>query len=474
MTSQTFNLADDIVLSVRGVSKKFCRNLRRSMLYGMQDLACNLLGLRGKRDYGPRTTDYGPKAVGQGQQASGSVVRGPSSVVPAEQPGDLRRDEFWAVRDVSFDLKRGETLGLIGANGSGKSTLLRVLNGIFPPDRGEVALRGRVGALIALGAGFHPHMTGRENIYLNGSILGMHREEIEAKIADIIAFSEIGSFIDAPVTTYSSGMYVRLGFAIAVAVEPDILLVDEVLAVGDLAFRAKCAERMRQLVDKGVALILVAHDMNAVQSTCRRALWMDKGRPRMSGSAADVIEAYMTEMDRQTVAASLEELKKTGRGTGDIDITKLVLRDGQGRVTDCIQPFDAMTIEIHYKSARRIESPYFWIGIGSEFGSVVGANMLFDGIRPPFVQGEGFIRCHFDRLPLVPQVYRLRGGIRAANGMTMLIASRPLGVFRVEGDVRKLGLSGEVAVSLTRGAAPVFASYSWEFGDGVRHHVGLE
>lgn len=463
-TSHTIALPDDLVLSVRGVSKKFCRNLRRSMLYGMQDLACNLLGIRA-RD-GLRTTDDGLRPARRSLGDEGTT--GPGALPP------LRKDEFWAVNDISFQLKRGDTLGLIGANGSGKTTLLRVLHGIFPPDAGAIALRGRVGALIALGAGFHPHMTGRENIYLNGAILGMSRNEVESKIDDIIAFSEIGSFIDAPVTTYSSGMYVRLGFAIAVAVEPDILLVDEVLAVGDMAFRAKCAERMRQLVERGVVLILVAHDMNAIQSTCSKALWMEKGRQRMAGSSADVIEAYMTEMDKQTVAASLDELRRTGRGTGDIDITRLVLRDGQGRETDCIQPFDPLTIEIHYKSARRIEGPYFWIGIGSEFGSVMGANMLFDGIRPPFVQGEGVIRCHFDRLPLVPQVYRLRGGIRAANGMTMLIESRPLGVFRVEGDVRKLGLNGQVAVSLTRGAAPVFASYSWEFGDGVRHPVGFQ
>ncbi|MBE9531297.1 MAG: ABC transporter ATP-binding protein, partial [Proteobacteria bacterium] len=193
----------EVVISIKNLSKKFCTHLKRSMAYGIIDLSKNLVGIK------PNTEE-------------------------------LRRDEFWALDNMNFELKRGEVLGLIGLNGCGKTTLLRLLTGIFPPDKGEITIKGRVGALIAVGAGFHPHMTGRENIYLNGTILGMSAKELDACFDDIIEFAEIGDFIEAPVSTYSSGMRVRLGFAIAIHINPDILLIDEVLAVGDLNFSIKC------------------------------------------------------------------------------------------------------------------------------------------------------------------------------------------------------------------------------------------
>lgn len=438
-------LPDDVVVSVRGVAKKFCRNLKRSMWYGMQDLAANMLGWPARARTAAESAD-----------------------------GGLRKDEFWALREINFELRRGEALGLIGVNGSGKSTLLRLLTGIFPPDEGEIAVRGRVGALIALGAGFHPHMTGRENIYLNGSILGLSQREIRERFDEIVEFAEVGDFIDAPVSTYSSGMKVRLGFAVATATSPDLMLIDEVLAVGDLAFRAKCAERLRRLLDTGLTVIFVAHDMNAVQSLCQRVIWLDQGGIRAEGPAADVIDAYMNESDRQVLRRSLEELRRTGKGTGDIDIVKTVLRDRWGRETDCIHPFEPLTVELHYRASRRVSRPYFWVGIGSDHGSVIGANMLFDGCQPEFVEGEGRLICHFESLPLMPQVYRLRAGIRSEDGMTLHIESRAIGSFRVTGDVRQLGLHGRVAGSLTRGSAPVFVSYAWEMPDGRKCPVRIQ
>lgn len=288
-------LPPETVLSVRGVSKKFCRNLKRSMLYGMQDLAGNMLGIRPKGGVGIGGGGFiGDSVIGEGSFIGDSrlggeasahspmdpVPNGPNSqspMQPISPASGLRRDEFWALQDINFQLNRGEVLGLIGPNGSGKSTLLRLLTGIFPPDAGEIAVRGRVGALIALGAGFHPHMTGRENVYLNGAILGLTRAEIDRAFDSIVEFAEIGDFIDAPVATYSSGMTVRLGFSISTAMNPDVLLVDEVLAVGDLRFTLKCLNRIYDLI-QNTAVIFVSHNMEMVSliSTCVAV--MDHGR----------------------------------------------------------------------------------------------------------------------------------------------------------------------------------------------------
>src|SRR5690606_278607 len=204
-------MSDEVLVRVENVSKKFCRDLKRSLWYGVKDILTEIYGSRKEQDH-------------------------------------LRRHEFWAVNDVSFELRRGECLGLIGHNGAGKSTLLKILNGLIKPDRGRVVIKGRVGALIELGAGFNPILTGRENVYVNGSILGLSKSEIARKLEAIVEFSEIGEFIDTPVQYYSSGMRIRLGFAIAAQLEPDVLLVDEVLAVGDIGFVLKCFNKMDALL----------------------------------------------------------------------------------------------------------------------------------------------------------------------------------------------------------------------------------
>lgn len=253
--SKSCDLPDDVVVSLNGVSKKFCKHLRRSMAYGIADLSKNLFGVK------PDTAA-------------------------------LRKDEFWAVDNVSFELRRGETLGLIGVNGSGKTTLLRLLSGILPPDKGKVIVRGKVGALIAVGAGFHPHMTGLENIYLNGAILGISRDKICDRLEDIISFAEIGDFLDAPVATYSSGMRVRLGFSIAVHMDPDLMLIDEVLAVGDFNFRQKCSEKINDIRRK-TAVTFVSHNLRDVLLLCPRTVVMDRGRVVFQGSSHEAIEYYL-------------------------------------------------------------------------------------------------------------------------------------------------------------------------------------
>lgn len=216
------------------------------------------------------------------QSLKSAVLRGRKSVA----------EEFWAVRDVSFEIPRGETFGLIGRNGSGKSTLLKTLAKIYYPDEGRIRMHGRVASLLEVGSGFHPELSGRENIYLNGSILGLKRREIQARFDEIVDFSGVGEFIDQPVKNYSSGMYVRLGFSVAINVRPDILIVDEILAVGDGAFKKKSRDKFRELMSQGRTVILVTHALGQVRDLCHSVAWLDKGRLRQVGDAAEVTKAY--------------------------------------------------------------------------------------------------------------------------------------------------------------------------------------
>lgn len=246
----------EVLVKVEGVSKKFAKDLKRGLLYGLSDLM--------------------------------------SGVFRKSLNTELRKSEFWAVQDVSFEVRRGECLGLIGHNGAGKSTLLKMLNGLIRPDKGTIEMHGRVGALIELGAGFNPILTGRENIYNNGAVLGFTKEEIDAKFDEIVDFSEIGDFIDSPIQNYSSGMKVRLGFAVAAQMEPDILLLDEVLAVGDAGFRMKSYNKMAELMNK-TAVIFVSHSMPDVAYSCDKALFMSHGEIKYYGyNISHAIQEYFS------------------------------------------------------------------------------------------------------------------------------------------------------------------------------------
>ena len=246
----------DIVLTVDGVSKKFCRDLKTSMVYASTDLVKGFVGL-------------------------------PSHL------GTLRKNEFWALDDISFELKRGETLGLLGVNGSGKTTLLKLIAGLFPPDKGTIKIKGRVASLIAVGAGFHPHLTGRENIYLNGAILGLSKNYINKMFDWIVDFAEVEKFLEAPVSTYSSGMRIRLGFAIASCSEPDLLLLDEILAVGDRKFKVKCFNRISEIQKKS-ALVFVSHNSDEVARVCQKVLLLEKGRDVFLGDTSEGINLYVS------------------------------------------------------------------------------------------------------------------------------------------------------------------------------------
>jgi len=268
-------------IRVEQVSKKFGLTLRQSMKYGLRDVTRRLLG-----------------------RSSSSAT--------------LRDGEFWAVNDVSFEVKRGEALGIMGVNGCGKTTLLRILNGIYSPDAGRVQMRGRVGALIAAGAGFAPMLSGRENVYVNGALLGLSTKEIDGLMDEIIAFSELGHFIDLPVKNYSSGMYVRLGFAIAALSRPDVLLMDEVLAVGDLNFQKKCFDHILTLKRNGTAIILVSHSPGAIWSVCDKGLFMDRGQAKVFGPVEEVVRAYDDQNSRNAVQADLQFAKAERAHSGEV------------------------------------------------------------------------------------------------------------------------------------------------------------
>ena len=303
----------EVLVRIENAGKIFCRDLKKSLLYGLKDSVRDLIGQR------------------KGAVSSAS-----------ERP--LRKGEFWANKGISFELRRGECLGLIGHNGAGKTTLLKMLNGLIKPDTGRIEMRGRVSALIALGAGFNPILTGRENIYINGSVLGLSTKEIDNKIEEIIDFAEIRDFIDSPVQTYSSGMQVRLGFAVASTMDPDILIIDEVLAVGDLGFRVKCLNRIHELLDK-TAVIFVSHSMPFVTRICTHALLLKKGQVELqSNSVANVVDAYHAAFDAGECKAV---------GSGEVEVVGLEINGAMADKIPLVRFGESLAIRI----CLRIMSP---------------------------------------------------------------------------------------------------------------------
>ncbi len=335
----------------------------------------------------------------------------------------LKEQEFWAVQDLSFSLKRGETLGIIGPNGSGKSTTLKLLSGILRPERGTYTVKGRLSALIEVGAGFHPDLTGRENVFLNGSILGMTRKEVASKFNDIIDFAGVDEFIDTPVKRYSSGMAVRLGFAVAAMVEPDVLLVDEVLAVGDTEFRARCHARMEQMRRNGVTMILVSHNLPEVRNLCERALMLYKGQEMQQGPTLKVIEQYHKTVAEkinieQTKLAEKEKATAPPRVETGARITSVQLLDGQGQVAGEFGTKYPMTVRIAYDTTRRIERPQAMVELLWANDDFVAAIMSSEaeGITLNPIEGRGTIDLRIPRITIEPNVYSFR--ISIIDGQT--------------------------------------------------------
>jgi ABC-2 type transport system ATP-binding protein len=321
-----------------------------------------------------------------------------------------RAEEFWALRDVAFDVGEGETVGLIGANGSGKTTLLKIIGGILRPTAGTVTTRGRIAALLELGAGFHPELTGRENVYLNASILGLSKRETDRRLDDIVGFAELEQFIDNQVKHYSSGMFVRLGFAVAVHVDPEILLVDEVLAVGDQAFQRKCIERVRRFQEEGRTIVLVTHAVEWVREICDRAVMLDQGRILASGDVRVVLREFRV--------ALLQERAPFVRGeaTQDIEVLGVALLDSEGRPVKRVRPAKPLSIQIDLKANRPVDDPVVSVALYDARDLLVYKTGT-DWMERELGRVEGTLRVTFDlaSMPFVRGRYHLTVGVHSRD-----------------------------------------------------------
>jgi lipopolysaccharide transport system ATP-binding protein len=353
--------------------------------------------------------------------------------------------EFWALRDVNFSVYTGEALGIIGENGSGKSTTLKLISRILYPTEGSVSVRGKVSALLELGTGFHPDLTGRENVFLNGSLLGLSRRDMAARYDSIVDFAELSRFIDTPIKHWSSGMVMRLGFAVAISVDPDILITDEVLAVGDESFQRKCLEQIAQFRRAGKTIIFVSHALEAVRGLCSRAIWLDHGVMRADGPATAVIDQYLdfaNERHRTRLVAEyaarhpappagtpatppvpeLDEpddtpgLPEAGQpaaqgsrwGTGAITITDVTFLNAAGEPGNVFTTGDRVIMRISYHARERVDGPIFGLALYTETGMhLTGPNTRFGGVEVPAVEGDGHIDYIIPNLPLLGGVYDL-------------------------------------------------------------------
>ncbi len=328
-----------------------------------------------------------------------------AALSPARALGGLigagRRDAdpFWALSGVSFDVTRGEAVGVIGRNGAGKSTLLKVLSRITEPSAGYVDLHGRVASLLEVGTGFHPELTGRENVYLNGAILGMKRAEIARKFDEIIAFAEVDDFVDTPVKHYSSGMYLRLAFAVAAHLEPEILLVDEVLAVGDAAFQRKCLGKMEGVAREGRTILFVSHNMGAMSALCSRGIFLDRGRVVSAGPMQSLIAEYLASV--QEVAASPIADRTDRGGDGGARVTEIAMTDARGTPLGELISGQECVLVIGYGASRPLSRPVFKGTIYNSVGQPL-LPMNSGLVNAPFggLPGRGFVACRLQRLPL--------------------------------------------------------------------------
>lgn len=375
----------EVLIKAEGVSKKFAKNLKKSLAYGFSDLTRGILGKNTSKA--------------------------------------LRKDEFWAVKDVSFEVRRGECLGLISHNGAGKSTLLKMLNGLIAPDEGTITMHGKIGALIELGAGFNPILTGRENIYNNGAVIGFSKAEIDAKLQDIIAFAELEEFIDMPVQNYSSGMRVRLGFAIAAQMEPDILLIDEVLAVGDVGFRAKCYDAISTIF-KNSCVIFVSHSMPQVARMCDSVLNLNKGKCEHIGLTSKGIRIYNNNF-------------KTEISKGVVEIIKLQKFTINGKKKDIKINFgEDLNLEFIFNSGLILKKPTLNIHIiDTTQQYLYQANNKRDKVILEDIQiGENKIKLKLKNIQLNPENYSFSIALRDNLDREFYAWYHGIGQFEIIGD----------------------------------------
>ena len=444
------------MVQVEGVSKKFCRRLRHSLAYGLIDLA---------REMSARPN----------------------------QGANLRTNEFWALQDVSFSVRRGETLALIGPNGAGKSTVLKMLNGILRPDIGRITVRGRVQALIELGAGFSPILSARENVYINAAILGMRRADIDRALPEIIEFAGLEDFVETPLQSFSSGMRARLAFAVATQLDPDVLLLDEVLAVGDLAFQEKCMRRIEAFRRRNKAIIFVTHNLYQVEVMCNTALWLEGSHVVCYGPSTDVIRAYLDTQERRAIAeaqaegveyqarasaadraylrAKDEERPKVigGAPSGEpVQIRAVEILDRTGQ--PCVElPFRSdLTVRVQYEAMQPVKRPLFELIFYTDERDIFSASMLIDGPGPDQVEGRGVVECRIPRLPLTPKTYRVvLAAFQSGDGITEVMTRRTVANFRVTDEgLDSVPMRGPLALTVLRQGPPVYVPRVWHFYNG--------
>jgi ABC-type polysaccharide/polyol phosphate transport system ATPase subunit len=326
-----------------------------------------------------------------------------------------RYEEFWALQDVNLTVAKGATVGVIGSNGSGKTTLLKCLTGIYTPERGSVSIDGNLAALLELGAGFHPELSGTENIYLNGSIMGMSRKEIDDKFDSIVNFAGLEQFIDTPVKNFSSGMTVRLGFSIATHVEPEVLLIDEVLSVGDQAFQRKSTEKIEQFRRDGRTILVVSHSLGLVQQLCDTVVWLEKGHVKMIGPATEVIAEYTG--NTYGNFAREDASSKTRWGTGDAQVTQVAMLDGNDQPFDTLASGGEIRIRLEMTSHMRIESPVLRIQLETMSGELVWSTSTQRGTATLRVlDGPATAVLTIPSLPLADGTYYVTVSITDATG----------------------------------------------------------
>lgn len=376
-----------------------------------------------------------------------TLFRNPLAVVKES----LQTDEFWALKNINFKIMPGEIVSLIGHNGAGKSTLLKVLSRITPPTSGSAILRGRVGSLLEVGTGFQQELSARENIYLYGAILGMKRSEVKAKFDEIVDFAEVEKFIDTPLKRFSSGMFTRLAFAVASHLDSDILLVDEVLAVGDADFQNKSVKKMNEVTNDGKTVILVSHNLGLVSSICDRCLVLNGGKLIADGGVESSIKTYLS---LHQTAASVNK---------KFNITKVLLKNKANQTVHLLPPFEQAKIELQYTSTEEVKLPAFWISILGKSGPLFSASMIADGKQPTSVKGTGIIECIFPSLPLVPGVYTLCVGVDNKNAQESLFYSDNIYSFTISGSMADAGFHSRYAEKwlLYKNAGSVVIPYKW-------------
>lgn len=329
---------------------------------------------------------------------------------------------FSALRGVTLDIAQGEVVGIIGRNGAGKSTLLKLLSRVTTPTHGVIKVRGRLASLLEVGTGFHPELSGRENIYLNGAILGMRRAEVQKRFDEIVEFSGVQDFIDTPVKRYSSGMYVRLAFAVAAHLEPDILIVDEVLAVGDAEFQKKCIGKMNEVSKRGGRTVLfVSHNMSSIELLCSRTIWMDEGRVAHDGPTGETIVRYLDALSAGNLRTRDDSLI----------FETVAIRDSTGATAEKIVSGQPFAVALRFKVQRRLESPLIKLAFFDQGSNLFNADMTADGVELTLEEGEHELVCRFDTAPLLPRGYSINMSIRSADGREWLMEPVQVAYFQV-------------------------------------------